>query len=282
MRLRERLARPLQVDARMKLHLALASTIALSGCTLYFGEAEPDPQPQPVPQPDPDPSVPVYQLTKTKAIAGPMPIVGIDSDLEGGIWIAYRQEIGGYYDNDDIRILHLDWKGMKLSEWQYLDEYAWVSGLAFTGDAVWLNYAMGGDFIRKLDPDTGVELARFATGGNVVDLERGEDPDTLLLSKSLNAFTTISTADGGEIHKAYLDAVTWTTQEGLAAVNGQRWIASRASKDLSLLDANGFLIARGANTVLESWNYNDIFLAWDGSQLMLGTGAQIFWLSIAQ
>ena len=55
----------------------------------------------------------------------------------------------------DVRVVHLDAAGTKVAEFKYNDEYTQVSGLAFSGDAVWLNYGAtgtGNNHIRKLDP----------------------------------------------------------------------------------------------------------------------------------
>jgi hypothetical protein len=112
-----------------------------------------------------------FPLTKTRAMAGELPVAGIDGDRAGGLWIAYQLQPGGPSAPADVHVVHLDAEGKQRSEWQYNDETTPVSGLAFSGDAVWLNYSYSGGYvagysgdnhIRKLDPSSGHVLDTFA------------------------------------------------------------------------------------------------------------------------
>src|SRR5512135_1646227 len=111
---------------------------ALPACALYFGpgpsgsggavgsgggSAGPDPH-----------------WVSTRAIAGEHQVAGIDSDGAGGLWIAYVDANGGYGSIYDMWVTHLDASLAKVSEWSFHDESAPVSGLAYTGDRVWINY----------------------------------------------------------------------------------------------------------------------------------------------
>lgn len=255
---------------------------------LYFGEDDagptPPPQPQPQPQPDPPPdqTTPVYQLVRTKSIAGEMQVVGLDSDRAGGVWVAYRQELGGYWDNDDVRIVHLDSNGVKVSEWQYLDEHSLVTGLAFAGDALWLNYEFDNNHLRKIDPATGAVVKRFATEEGIVDVTASADGTKLVLSKRHNELITISTATGGEQSRVWIDKFAYSTQAGAAAWDNHVWVASYANRELALVDATGAVVGIGHNQVLEDWTYSDIHLgyAYDDEYLLMHADNQIMWLRV--
>src|SRR6266567_3894987 len=80
------------------------------------------------------------RFVKTKAIAGAHQVAGIDSDGAGGLWIVYRDPGGGYYALSDVWVTHLDASLVKVSEWYFHDEYTEISGLAVTGDRVWISY----------------------------------------------------------------------------------------------------------------------------------------------
>ncbi|MBL0218613.1 MAG: hypothetical protein IPQ07_32635 [Myxococcales bacterium] len=202
----------------------------LPGCTLLY-EQNDSAGPEDPPPPHP-PGTGSFQLTKTRSIAGELPVVGMDSDRQGGLWIAYRLQTGDYYSLADVRVVHLDPNGAKLAEFRYNDEYTTVSGLAFSGDALWLNYGStgtGNNHIRKLDPATGARIGSFATEIGIVDLT--VQNDALLLSNLWNEVISIDQANGGELWRAPITDFDDSTQRGIAAMaDGKLWVASSASE----------------------------------------------------
>jgi hypothetical protein len=272
----------------MKTLLAVtpALALALSGCALYFGDdSEPptgDDEPTP-PDPGPTPTpLTTYQLSVDHAIAGEMPIAGIDSDREGGVWIAYRLPIGGYYDNDEVHVVHLDAQGDKLSDWTYTDEYTFVQGIAFDGTSLWLNYNSNvtADYnhLRKLDPANGDTLGNFATEAGIIDVTTRAS--TVVLSSPWNTLVTLDNQSGGQLARVQNDTFMYSTQMGIAAWDQNTWIVSRASKELAVVDANGKQVARGLTDQLADFNYENIRLAWDGEMLLMAIHNQILWLSL--
>jgi len=263
--------------------LALA-VVLLSGCSLYFDDpADPTPAPPPEPQPtSPTPPTTSYALTQTKAIAGELPVVGIDSDRAGGVWVAYRKPTTSYYENADVHIVHLDAAGTKLTDWLYQDEYTLVSGLAYDGSALWLDYnsntSADNNHVRKLDAATGDTLTGFATEAGIVDVSTRAD--TLLLSKAWNQIVILDDANGGELARTPIDAFMYSTQLGIASWEDRTWVASRASKELALVDAAGKAVGHGSTTLLADFNYDNIKLAWDGTGLIMAIHNQIIWLSV--
>ena len=263
---------------------------AAPGCTLYFGEEEeggpaggggsgsgggggglPDG---------------TFDFVKTKSIAGEYPVVGIDTDRAGGLWIAYQIRSGDYYATDTTRVVHRDASGVKTKEFVYTDDYTNVSGLAFSGDAVWLNYgnwdaSSGNLHVRKLDPVTGARLGSFGLEHGIIDLDVHEDE--LRLSYEWNEVISLDLTTGGENwrerHTLFEDG---GTQRGIATTaDGNMWIASWTTSTIHLVDPSFRVIAKGHTKLLDGGHTIDagVHLAWDGRELILAMDGQISWLA---
>lgn len=267
---------------------AVAVLASCPGCALYFedddgggGGSSGDEAGSSGPmEPRPTGS---FTLVKTRAIAGELPVVGVDSDRAGGLWIAYRLQTGDYYSLADVRVVHVDAQGAKLSEFRYRDEYTQVSGIAYSGDAVWLSYnalGTGNNHVRKLDPVTGAQIGSFGTEAGIIDLDAHDD--LLLLSNLWNEVIAIDRATGGEQWRMAVTAFEDSTQRGLAATaDGRLWVASSATNRITLFDAQHAVIGSGTTTLLDAeWNGLDgLQLGWDGDELLLSTRNQISWLA---
>ena len=262
-------------------HLFVALGLVASGCSLYFEEPEPEPQPEPQPEPEP-PHVPHYVIAH--GMAAEAPIVGMDVDHEGGVWIAYRREVGGFYDNDIVRVVHLDENATKVAEFTYEDEYTAVSGLAFSGDALWLNYndQVSNNHIRKIDPVTGATLANIGTEPGIVDLD--VHGDELRLSRSWNEVIALDLDTGVQTWRksfAY-DGFFYSTQRGIASdSHGYVWLTSWNSEKLFWFDPSSGTIVGEATTDATHQtvaNGQQLFLAADGELLVYAIESQIFWL----
>ena len=272
----------------MRRFLALLALLLAPGCSLYFGEDSSDDIESSGGASGGSNGIPTgsFELVKTRSIAGEYPIVGIDSDREGGVWVAYQIRNGAYYSTDETRVVHLDSLGVKLKEFVYRDEYTNVSGLAFSGDAVWLNYgnwdaSSGNLHVRKLDPDTGARITSFGMPLGIIDLD--VHGDQLRLSYEWNEVIELDLATGGEIdryaHTLFDDG---GTQRGIASTDeGDLWIASWFTDKIYLTDPSHRLIGTGHTSLLDQDLTIDsgLQLAWDGSQLILAVDGQIHWLS---
>jgi hypothetical protein len=275
--------------AMRRLVLALPLLLAAGpGCSLYFGEEEaaggsgsgggggggggvPDGS---------------FEFVKTRSIAGEYPIVGVDSDRAGGLWIAYQIRSGDYYATDTTRVVHLDTDGVKDKEFVYSDDYTNVSGLAFSGDAVWLNYgnwdaSSGNLHVRKLDPVTGARLGSFGLLHGIIDLDVYQDE--LRLSYEWNEVISLDLSTGGENwREGHSLFELGGTQRGIATTDdGSMWIASWVTSTIYLVDPAFNVIAKGHTKLLDSDHTIDagVHLAWDGTQLILAMDGQVSWLA---
>lgn len=274
---------------RLACVLPLLLLAAGPGCTLYFGEEEDGAGPGSGGGGgdggggDPGGS---FEFVKTRSIAGEYPIVGVDSDRVGGLWIAYQIRSGDYYASDTTRVVHLDANGVKDKEFVYRDDYTNVSGLAFSGDAVWLNYgnwdaSSGNLHVRKLDPVTGARLGSFGLLHGIIDLDVYQDE--LRLSYEWNEVISLDLSTGGENwregHTLFDDG---GTQRGIATTaDGNMWIASWWTSTIYLVDSTFKVIAKGHTKLLDADHTIDagVHLAWDGTQLILAMNGQISWLA---
>ncbi len=267
---------------------ALLVVLLLPGCALYFGDGDGDEAGDSgtgsgtVEPPDLDGS---FKLVKTRSIAGEHPVAGVDTDGRGGLWIAYHLQTGDYYALDEVRVVHLDAQGIKTREFVYRDEFTDVSGIAFSGDAVWLNYgrwnaSTGNHHIRKLDPETGERLGSFATPHGINDLD--VHGDELRLSYAWNEIIALDLETGGERWRRPVSVFDdGGAQRGIASTDdGRLWIASWLTSRIHVLGEDGEELGSGRTELLERGHTVDVglHLAWDGAQLIMVVDSQIHWL----
>ncbi len=267
---------------------ALLVVLLLPGCALYFGDGDGDEAggsgtgSGTVEPPDLDGS---FKLVKTRSIAGEHPVAGVDTDGRGGLWIAYHLQTGDYYALDEVRVVHLDAQGIKTREFVYRDEFTDVSGIAFSGDAVWLNYgrwnaSTGNHHIRKLDPETGERLGSFATPHGINDLD--VHGDELRLSYAWNEIIALDLETGGERWRRPVSVFDdGGAQRGIASTDdGRLWIASWLTSRIHVLGEDGEELGSGRTELLERGHTVDVglHLAWDGAQLIMVVDSQIHWL----
>jgi hypothetical protein len=230
----------------------------------------------------PDEKVGSITFVPVRSMSGELPIAGVDSDREGGLWIAYQVHGGDYYDNDETRVVHLDASGAKTKEFIYTDEYTDVRGVAFSGDAVWINYnaQSGNRHVRKLDPNTGDRIGSFALQNGIVDLDVHNDE--LRLSYQWNQIIALDLTTGGERWRAPVTAFgDGGTQRGLASLDdGRMWVASWVTGQIYLLGPDGGVIDSGGSEHLEHGLTVGVglHLAWDGTYLLMVVDGQIHWL----
>ena len=256
---------------------AASIAIALSGCSVYFGDDDPEP--------DPGPGTPVeadriYQLEPRGAWAAEGQVAGLAWDGEA-FWIAYRYEVGGYYDNDEIEIVRWDpTTGERFAEYFLADEYAPVAGLAWTGDALWINYntrgGAGPQLMKRLDPASGDVTSELATPIGISDIDY--DGENLVLANIWNRVQRVDAttgALGGEL------AVPWmldSTVRGVAVRPGEIWLSSQADDDLTIMAPDGTLLGRALIDMLDdTWNFGaGFFLTFAGENIVFVSDNQLY------
>lgn len=237
--------------------------------------------------PDPDP---LPQLLRTRRMAGELPVVGIDSDRAGGLWIAYSLRKGDYYADTDLRLVHLNAAGTKLAELRIHDEHINAMGIAFDGTALWLNFANQIDdpHVRAIDATTGAELHRWTVEGGVSDLEVDDARGELVLSSTFDRVVAIDLATGVETRRLQLRPATagWQGQQSALALttDGSMWIASRFWDHLEVRDPSGVPVATYTTDLGSDHHTTDysLFIAWDAQrgEVIAADENQISWLAL--
>jgi hypothetical protein len=224
------------------------------------------------------------QLVRTE-VAPDAELVGVDSDGEGGLWLAYRTPTFDYYDLTDVRVVHRDASGTELARFSFHDSYTQVNGLAFTGDAVWLNYNNSfsdDNRIRKLDPVSGAEIGSFATEVGIVDLASRDG--VLLLSYMWDQIIAIDRTRGGELWRSTITAYPeGGTQRGIAADDAGIWLLEQDSDAITVFDDAGTALASA--TLPGHADTFDTFtdhLAWDGDLLLLAHHGKLLWFEVTR
>ncbi len=272
------MVRGVQPRARMRWTVVCVLALA-SGC---MEEETPDWMP---PEPDALP-----QLLRTRRMAGELPVVGIDSDRAGGLWIAYSLRTGDFYADADLRLVHVNAAGTKLAELRINDEHINAMGIAFDGTALWLNFANRIDdpYVRAIDATTGAELHHWPVEGGVSDLEVDDARGELVLSSTFDRVVAIDLATGVETRRLQLrpEHVGWQGEQSALALtpDGSMWIASRFWDHLEVRDPTGTPIATYTTDLGSDHHTTDysLFIAWDAQrgEVIAADENQISWLAL--
>lgn len=244
----------------------------------------------------PEEPAPLPQLVRTRTMAGELPVVGIDSDRAGGLWIAYSKQTGDYYAVDDLILAHVDTHGTKVAEFKVAAEtHADILGIAFDGHAIWVNHrsatvngGVAAPYVRAIDATTHLETARYEVEAGISDLEVDDARGELLLSSEYDRVIALDLATGAETWRDQLRA-TWVGYTGqLSAIaltdDGRLWSASRFWAVLELRDAARQPIATYTEDVTDDHHVTNyrLFLAWDKArqQVIASAENQISWLAL--
>lgn len=224
------------------------------------------------------------QLVDTRVTPEP-DLVGVDSDGFGGLWMAFRTPASDYYANASVRVVHVDEGGAELARFSYQDEYTQVNGLAFTGDALWLNYNQSStddNRIRKLDPATGLEVGSFATEVGIVDLAARDG--MLLLSYLWDDVIALEPARGGQLWRSTISEFPeGGTQRGIAVNDEGIWLMEQ-ERDVITLVADDGSVQATASLPGRAYSYDVVndYLTWDGDRLLLAHNDKLLWFEVTK
>ena len=256
------------------MRIAIALCAVCTGCVVDSG---PDVEIPPPREP--------YGLVKTKAIAGELPVAGIDGDGAGGLWIAYHLEgWGGAARADNVRLVHLDADGNKLLEHRWTEEVR-PSGIAVDGDTIWMNMIVGSftneSTLRQIEASTGVTLRSISQDQQVIDLDIAGDE--LRLGTFDGDVIALDRTSGQQMWRATLigspQGFTGTARGFTTDDTGAMWMMSNGywlERYTADLQAGG--VFTGAPFEGHHTTAFEVFLAWDHG-LIAATENQISWLA---
>jgi hypothetical protein len=102
-----------------------------------------------------------YGTTVERQFAGAWPIHGVAYD-GNSLWLLYRQDVGGYYDNDKLTLVKLEpGTHQALKEFSFEDHLV-PHGLTWDGASLWVNFD---NKLERFNPSTGAREQRFMASG---------------------------------------------------------------------------------------------------------------------
>jgi|GEM_PF-1571337 len=210
-------------------------------------------------------------------------VAGVDFDGES-LWVAGLKEIGGYYDNNRVRLIKYDVASATiLKTFEYNDEYVKPSGLIWDGSNIWLNYGGegGGDtrIIKRIDPDSGQVNLVYTTPPGVHDV--GYDGNNIFYSYYFNRIEKRELPNLSVV-ETYDNPFGTGANFGIAYRSGEIWLSCKSAKELAILDDAGEHVGLAYNDILVSWNgfHSRLHLCFMGDNLILCKNSRIYVLDI--
>lgn len=254
--------------------------LPLGACGLYFSPSQGQPDTRLPDGGRPDAGGGSPTLAHVTDFAGEGTIGGITAGAGHDVWIAYRRQVGGYYDPDVVTVVDYDgFAGLERARFTYTDEYLPVVGLAWDGAHLWIGYdAMGPEnaHVAELDATTGAVLKTMGTDGGVHDL--GWDGSHLLYANLWNAVEVVDPATGAQVARLGVPEVEDSTMRGVASWRGAIWVDAQMGNTLYGLAPDGHVVAQATTDVLDpGWNYAwDLQLAAFGDQLAIVVDSHVW------
>ncbi len=181
-------------------------------------------------------------------------VAGIDHDGEN-FWVVYLNEQGGYHDPNKVTIEKQNfYSGKSLKLFEYEEQYAFPSGLAYDGSSLWLNnYGSGQDIstLRKINTDTGEVELSYTLPYGIQDI--AFDGNTLLLSYYYDRVERFN-QENGAILNEYFSPFGSGANFGITSRNKEIWVTSKSSRYIAILNDQGEHIGVASNDILEDWN----------------------------
>ncbi len=114
----------------------------------------------------------LYELTHEATLLMSEHIGGITNDGKN-LWIMYEETIGGYYDDNNIRIVNYDIDNhVEIKSFDYKN-FIQPNGLAYDGNALWVNYNSSSEHseIQKVNTSDGTIEQTFGATVSINDID---------------------------------------------------------------------------------------------------------------
>ncbi|MFE8601933.1 hypothetical protein [Archangium violaceum] len=218
-----------------------------------------------------------YRLSIERQFAGARPIHGVAHD-GSALWLLYRQEVGGYYDNDKLTLVRLDPVTRAVLAEIPFEDYLVPQGLAWDGASLWVNFdnklvrinASTGELEQSFMATslgmsvtwTGSHLLRTNGAARATKLEQ-VDPAT---GASSWGFTNPFSEYGSHSNK------------GIAYRSGEVWLTDRvAQSGIAIIDDSGTHVG----FVEGSFSFPHMTFM-DGKLVGVSESSQVYILNIQQ
>ncbi|MBI5540168.1 MAG: hypothetical protein HY951_08935 [Bacteroidia bacterium] len=188
----------------------------------------------------------IYNLNLESNFAGHSDLGVINGITFDGsnVWLAYRLDLGGFYDNDKISLVKLDNVNYNIIDTLFFnDRYEPIGGLTFDGSNLWLQYSASGtgsNFIREINPDNGAILNNFNTDYGVWGISYFNSE--IYLNYYWLKIEKINPVNGGITSTINTYSNGINSSFGIAVKNDEIWVSNSISDgSIYVLNNNGSL-----------------------------------------
>lgn len=101
-----------------------------------------------------------YRLRSERSFVATWPIYGVAHDGKA-LWFLYRQEVGGFYDKDKLKLVQHDPETFNVLKEIAFEEYLAPRGLTWDGSLFWVYFDAHGFRLDSFNPTTGAREPRF-------------------------------------------------------------------------------------------------------------------------
>ncbi|GEN08849.1 hypothetical protein SAMN05443572_108114 [Myxococcus fulvus] len=183
-----------------------------------------------------------YTLVPESGFAGRQPIHGVAYDGEA-LWLVYREELGGFYDDDRLTLTRLDPQTLAvLQAWTFMDHRV-PRGLTWDGTSLWLYLEAHERKLVRIDPATGAPTREFLLAETVEALAW---TGTHLVSsankqRGWGYIERLDPSTGGSVSVLPSPFIQRSAHRagGIAYRTGETWLSDWYVDDLVIVDDEG-------------------------------------------
>jgi hypothetical protein len=146
------------------------------------------------------------------------------------LWLVYRYDLGGFYDNDRVILAKYDNLNFNLIDtFSFHDRYEPIGGLTSDGENLWVQYSASGtgsNFIREIDPVSKLILNNYNTDYGVSGLSFFNN---VLYLNYYYASLDLLNPNSGALLGHYILPTSGSNDYGVAVRTDEVWISERLS-----------------------------------------------------
>jgi len=219
-----------------------------------------------------------YTLATEFNFAGAKPIVGVAYD-GSALWFLYREEVGGYYDNDKLTLVQRDPETLAVLKELKFEDFRRPSGLTWDGTSLWAYFDGGGasGALVRFNPTTGAREQEFVASQTTSSL--GWTGSHLLLThpatgEGIDRVSPLTGGSAGLLPNPFTQMAS-TRATGVAWRPGEIWLSDMYANGLAIIDDAGTHI--GAVSVAPHFTHLAFM---DGKLVGVTLNSQVYIMSI--
>ncbi|MFY2558910.1 hypothetical protein ACN469_14875 [Corallococcus terminator] len=197
-----------------------------------------------------------YTLATEFNFAGAKPIHGVAYD-GGALWFLYREEAGGFYDNDKLTLVQRDPETLAVLKELQFEDFRRPSGLTWDGTSLWVYFEGGASgSLARFNPTTGAREQEFVASQTTASL--GWTGSHLLLThpargEGIDRVSPLAGGSAGSLPNPFTQR-TSTRPTGVAWRPGEIWLSDMYASGLAIIDDAGTHIG-AVNSVVPNFHH---------------------------